>query len=71
MTSNKYNKNTIFQPYLEGELRKLNDLIQVHCLFDPDHVKAMQKIPSQINSPFTCEHDTQAEGHKRCKWSKA
>ncbi len=40
-------------------------------VYDLDHVKAMQKIPWQINRPFTCEHDTQAEGHRRCKRSKA
>lgn len=61
----KKQQKIIFQPYLEGVLRKIT------VYFDLDHVKAMQKIPLQINKRFTCEHDTQAEGHKHYKWSKA
>lgn len=39
-------QKTIFQPYLEGALRKCT------VCFDLDHVKAMQKIPLQINKCF-------------------
>lgn len=60
MSSNKYNKNyfpSVFGSKMDRILKK-NDLNKVHGLFDLDHVKAMQKIPSQINKPFTFEHDT-------------
>lgn len=40
MSNDKYNERFVFQPYLEGELRKL----YIHCLSDLGHVKAMQKI---------------------------
>ena len=53
MTSNKNNKNKF--PALFGRrIEKIvkNDLIQVHCLFDLNHMKAMQKILPQINNPL-------------------